>query len=396
MTADFKEGHRGGGSANRLADEHVDVDMALSETMYVPRHLRLLAVKAELKERAKPRRDMTEAVARLFGVTGRMLRYRAGRYLAEGVEGLRARGGQGRKRDISREDRAKAVRDSVESSMGEGGGGGGGEKPTCRACLAEDADEGGASRREGERRARPKKCKCRAGAPFPASAGAGGGERASASAAAPSSTRRRARYTAPAARARGPGRVELRGPPPCAILYTPGTARCTTCAMCTRSNESGATHRRISKSASSRAPAGAARPWAWRQDGRIEPYRKGGCRTGVYGVAFAGMDGATGRTWIEGGKKAALPSGRSRQATAVHGTWFSDGPRFVREHKHACSCALIGFLKGASAKCGRWSCTRTGRPSTAPRTPGGSCATPAGGSPAGTFAPSCFRPARRS
>ena len=147
---------------NQLTDEHVDIDMALSKTRYVPRHLRLLAVKAELKERAKPKRDMTqEVVARLFGVTGRMLRYWVERYLAEGVEGLRARGGQGRKRDVSKEDVAKAVRDSIESSMEEGGGSGGGEKPTCRACLAEDADGGGASRREGERHARPKKCKYR-------------------------------------------------------------------------------------------------------------------------------------------------------------------------------------------------------------------------------------------
>ena len=152
--------------------------MALSETMYVPRHLRLLAVKAELKERAKPRRDMTEAVARLFGVTGRMLRYRAGRYLAEGVEGLRARGGQGRKRDISREDRAKAVRDSVESSMGEGGAGRGrgrGRKADmpclpCRRCgRRRGFPAGGGKARTAEevqvqgRCAVSGKCKCRRG-----------------------------------------------------------------------------------------------------------------------------------------------------------------------------------------------------------------------------------------
>ena len=43
------------GSVNQLTDEHVDIDVALSKTRYVPRHLRLLSVKAELKERAKPR-----------------------------------------------------------------------------------------------------------------------------------------------------------------------------------------------------------------------------------------------------------------------------------------------------------------------------------------------------
>ena len=95
------------------------------------------------------------------------------------------------------------------------------------------------------------------------------------------------------------------------------------------------------------------RSWAWRQGGRLDPYRKDGYRIGVYDVAFVGMDGATGRAWIERGKKAALPSGRSRQTIAVHGIWFSDGTRCVREYKHADSYTLIDFLKEASAKCGK-------------------------------------------
>ena len=86
------------GSVNQLADAHVDI-VNPSRTGYVPRRLRLLAAKAELKERAGPRRNMTqEAVARLFGVTGRMLRYRVERCRAEGVEGLRARGGRSARR----------------------------------------------------------------------------------------------------------------------------------------------------------------------------------------------------------------------------------------------------------------------------------------------------------
>ena len=221
---------------NQLTDEHVAIDVALSKTRYVPRHLRLLAVKVELKERVKPKRDMTqEAVARLFGVTERMLRYWVERYLAKGVKGLRAGGGQGRKRDVSKEDVAKAVRDSIESSMEEGGGGGG-EKPTCRACLAEDADGGGASRREGKRRAQPKKCKCRGRRAVTGKCRCRQGRVCKCKCCRLSSTRRRARGTTPAARARGPGREELRGPPPCTILYTPGTARCTTCTTCMRSS----------------------------------------------------------------------------------------------------------------------------------------------------------------
>ena len=83
------------GSVNQLADAHVDVDVAPSRTGYMPRRLRLLAVKAELKVCAGPKRGMAQAAAaRPFGVTGRMLRYRVERYRAEGAGGLRARGGR--------------------------------------------------------------------------------------------------------------------------------------------------------------------------------------------------------------------------------------------------------------------------------------------------------------
>ena len=48
------------GSVNQLADAHVDVDVAPSRTGCVPRRLRLLAVKAELKEHAGPKRGMAQ------------------------------------------------------------------------------------------------------------------------------------------------------------------------------------------------------------------------------------------------------------------------------------------------------------------------------------------------
>ena len=51
------------GSVNQLTDEHVGIDVALSKTRYVLRHLRLLAVKTEPEERAKPKSDMTQEVA---------------------------------------------------------------------------------------------------------------------------------------------------------------------------------------------------------------------------------------------------------------------------------------------------------------------------------------------
>ena len=134
-----------------------DINAALDKTRYTPRYVRLLAVKSELEERAKPKRDISQAqLARMYGVTPRMLRYWVDRYLAEGTEGLRARGGQGRKRDVSKEDVAAAINDAIESTAGNGGGGGG-EDSTCAACLAEDSGEG----RGRQRQAPPRPCRCR-------------------------------------------------------------------------------------------------------------------------------------------------------------------------------------------------------------------------------------------
>ena len=339
-------------------DAHVDIDVALSKTRYVPRHLRLLAVKAELKERAKPKRDMTqEAVARLFGVTGRMLRYWVERYLAEGVEGLRARGGQGRKRDVSREDVAKAVRDSIESSMAESGGGdgggSGGEKPTCRACLAEDA-EGGKASRQGGKHARPKKCKCRGRCAVPGKCRCKMGRVCKCRCCRPlKHPPKGPRHDPDCARQRAEPRGATRAAAVRDLIHARHGKRYHLHHVHALMNESGVTYHKVSKSASNHASVGEVRSWAWRQDGRLEPYRKAGYRIGVYDVAFVGMDGATGRMWIERGKKATLPSGRSRQTIAVHGIWFSDGTRFVREYKHADSYTLIDFLKEASAKCGK-------------------------------------------
>lgn len=99
-----------------------------------------------------------DQIAAMFGVTGRMLRYWLTRYLKEGVKGLRARGGQGRKRDVSKENVARAVLDSIESGGVKDNGGG--EKPSCRACIAEEAWGGGSGGSPRGRRPPPKKCKC--------------------------------------------------------------------------------------------------------------------------------------------------------------------------------------------------------------------------------------------
>ena len=60
--------------------------------------MRACAVLAEVGGCAKPRRDMTQAqIAAVFMIDARIRRTWTARYLAQGVSGLRARGGQGRK-----------------------------------------------------------------------------------------------------------------------------------------------------------------------------------------------------------------------------------------------------------------------------------------------------------
>lgn len=61
---------------SRPEEDHADLDAVLAEVKYVPRYVRAAAVRAELEESQKPKRDITQArLAEIFGVTTRSLRY---------------------------------------------------------------------------------------------------------------------------------------------------------------------------------------------------------------------------------------------------------------------------------------------------------------------------------
>ena len=334
-------------------EAHVDIDMAIAETTYAPYYVRLLAVKAEMMERAKPKRDMTQdQIAAMFGVTGRMLRYWLTRYLKEGVKGLRARGGQGRKRDVSKEDVARAVLDCIESGGAKDGGGG--EKPSCRACIAEEAEGGGGGPRG--RRPPPRKCKCRGRCVNPSRCACKEGRTCKCKCCRPlKHPPRGPRHDPGCSRHQ---RAEPRGATRADTVRSlihgrHGKAYCMSHMYALMKTEGGVTYHKVSKSAANHASVPAVRSWEWRQDKRREPYHKKGYLIGVYDVAFVGMDGATGRMWIRRGEKAALPSGRSRLVIAVHGIWFENGARYFREYKHADARTMVDFLKGATAKFGK-------------------------------------------
>ena len=95
---------------------HADLDKAIKDKRYTPFLIRVCAVRAEVIERAKHHRDMTQAqIADLFMVDTCSLRTWTAQYLAEGLKGLRARDGQGRKPAVSDNDMARAIKPAQES-----------------------------------------------------------------------------------------------------------------------------------------------------------------------------------------------------------------------------------------------------------------------------------------
>ena len=323
-----------------------DIRAAIAKVRYVPYHVRLLAVQAELEEAAKPKRDIEQKrLAALYGVTARMLRYWVVRYLAEGAEGLRARGGQGRKRDVSREDIASVIEECLESNNAESAGG---DDISCGPCLDEDAGGGGsrAGRRAPPRACkcegkcvRPSKCECREGKvcrckccrPLkPLSKGPRH---------APGCTRHRSEPTGATRAATVRDRIAAKHGKRYHLHHVYKLL-----------DEDDVTYHKLSKSQENHAGEDAVRAWQGRQEERLRPYREQGYPVGMLDVAFFGMDGATGRMWVRRGCKAALPGGRSRQVVAVHGIYFEDDTHIVREYNHADSRTLIDFLEEVSAR----------------------------------------------
>ncbi len=93
------------------AEPYADLVKAIADRRYRPFLMRVHAVLAEVRERAKPRRDMMqEQIAAVFMIDSRTLRTWTARYLAEGVSGLRARGGQGRKPAASGGEKRAAIK----------------------------------------------------------------------------------------------------------------------------------------------------------------------------------------------------------------------------------------------------------------------------------------------
>ena len=73
---------------------HADLDKAIKDKRYKPYLMRVCAVRAEVIERAKPHRDLTQGRLRPYSWSTCVASGSGPRgTLAEGLKGLRARGG---------------------------------------------------------------------------------------------------------------------------------------------------------------------------------------------------------------------------------------------------------------------------------------------------------------
>ena len=148
-----------------------DLDKALGSARYKPRLIRICAVRLELAERSRPRRRMPQKeAAATFDASARVLRKWVKWHNDEGVEGLKARGGQGRKPGVP--PKWSAARLQVPSNREEparcAGGTGTG------TVRAPPAPPPGIAARPGQGRGRPRgPADAAAGAKSPASASAG-------------------------------------------------------------------------------------------------------------------------------------------------------------------------------------------------------------------------------
>ena len=206
-----------------------------------------------------------------------MLRYWLTRYLKEGVKGLRARGGQGRKRDVSKEDVARAVLDSIESGGEKGNGGG--EKPSCRACIAEDAEGGGGGGGPRRRRPPPKKCKCKGRCVNPGRCACREGRMCKCKCCRP--LKHPPKGPAPRPRLLAPPEGRAEGSDAGRRRAQPHTRQARQDVQhghmyALMKTEGGVTYHKVSKSAANHASVPAVRSWEWRQEERLEQYRKKG------------------------------------------------------------------------------------------------------------------------
>ena len=325
---------------------HEDLDEVVGNMWFKPHKVRVIAVRVELLERAKPSRKLSQKeIAAMFGISARMLRNWVTRYLEEGVDGLRARGGQGRKRDVPKEDVDATIKDSLESGGIKAKYEESGDGVECPACDAA---------KEPRRRPEPEACRCKGKCKKPRKCKCKPGKTCRCNCCRP---------------------LKL---PPMGPRHVPGCPRArisptnATSAAAVRDalekkygkkyslsqvytylSEYGLTSQKLSAVQVNHASVATIEEWQTRQPDRIEKLHKAGYRVCAFDECHIVINKETGRMWIEKGKRAALPYPGSSLRISLFGFYFEDGTVRVYEYAHADSRTFLDAINRICAEFGK-------------------------------------------
>ena len=327
---------------------HGDLDKALGSVRYKPHMIRICAVRLELTEQSRSKRRMSQKeVAAIFDVSARVLRKWVKWYNDEGVEGLKARGGQGRKPDVPPEMVCSAIADALESGgtgmlhRGDGDGDGDGDG-ACPACAA-TRDRGKARPRP---RPPPKPCGCRGRCENPRKC----------------KCRQGRACECPCCR---PLRLPPRGPrhaPDCPRAGITAKNATTMHEVRRRIYELSGKKYSTSYTYSLMAQHGLALKalacvhvrhadpskvtrWQKSLPGRLDCLRKAGYVICASDEVHSVHNKATGRMFMTKGTQAALPHTGSSSRVSLFGYYFEDGTVTVHEYRHADAYSQIDSLE---------------------------------------------------
>ena len=339
---------------------HEPLREAIRKMWFKPRMVRILAVDAELTEQEKDHRDISQQrMGELFGVDPRNLRAWADKYREEGIEALRARGGQGRKPKLSDEQVKAGIKKAQE-------GGGFQSSPEaeadkCGACREEAEDkraaEAGEKRRPSRRAEPPAACSCdrkNLECDHPGRCGCAPGKACNCECCRnPKMARRGPRHVSGCPRARvwplGALSVAILG---AVLLDMYGVAY-----SASRLYAIMARHGLVSKKLRlvhiNHASCDAVRAWQRRLEGRLKKLRRAGYSIASFDECFMVRNGATGRVWVEMGREAVQVFTGSKERIALFGYYFENCTQRFQEYRFADSYALFHSLKRIADEFGR-------------------------------------------
>ncbi len=332
-----------------------DLDKAVDKDRFKPHIVRVYAVRAEKREQAKPRRDISqEDIATMFSVATRTLRTWDHWYDEEGVEGLRARGGQGRKPAVSNEDVDRAIKAAQESGGVQGSLEEAADK--CRACK-DDLEAREAGKKRPRRKAPvPAKCRC---------SGSGGCVKPNKCKCAPGKAckckccrnlklpPRGPRHARGCPRARIRPKGAITAPILCATIFSMFGKMYSVGHMYTIMSKHNLASKKLSAIHINHAGCAAVRAWQRRLEVRLKKLRDAGYAICSFDECFMVRDKATGRMWIEKGKRLAQLYTGSRDRIVLFGYYFEDCTHRFQEYAFADSYALIDSLKRIGAEYGK-------------------------------------------